>query len=72
LSFFAAMALTPSIMRAQKNPGFGSSPKDRDCSHGLLATCLTWLQAGRPNHHEGGLMSLEGPRVKPSRPGLLL
>src|SRR5262245_9473107 len=55
-------------MRAQKNPGFGSSPKDRDCSHGLLATCLTWLQAGRPNHHEGGLMSLEGPRVKPPRP----
>src|SRR5262249_839810 len=30
----------------------------------LLATCLTWLQAGRPNHHETGLMSPEAPRVK--------
>ena len=32
-------------------------------SHGLLATCLTWLQAGRPNHHEGPLMPpLNGSR----------
>ena len=56
----------------KKTRALARSPKDRDCSHGLLATCLTWLQAGRPNHHEAGLMSLEGPRVKPSRPGLLL
>src|SRR4029077_20735671 len=39
-----------------KKPGLWLPPKDRDCSHGLLATCLTWLQAGRPNHHVAGLM----------------
>ena len=70
LILFCRHGLTPSAscghkktrtLAAAKRPG--STPR---ASHGLLATCLTWLQAGRPNHHEGGLKSREGPRVKPS------
>jgi hypothetical protein len=38
-----------------KNPDFGCRQKTgiglKFASNGLLATCLTWLQAGRPNHH---------------------
>jgi hypothetical protein len=40
---------------AIKNPDFGCRQKtgigSKFASHGLLAICLTWLQAGRPNHH---------------------
>src|SRR6478609_7970957 len=60
------LALLLEFHAGTKNPDFGSSPKGRDCSHGLLATCLTWLQAGRPNHHVEGLMSPGQPRVKPA------
>jgi hypothetical protein len=58
------MAFTPSL-RAQKNPELGASPKTGIARTALLATCLTWLQAGRPNHHEAGLMSPRPARVKP-------
>ena len=39
----------------------------KTASHGLLATCLTWLQAGRPNHHEAHSSRFRAPPVKPSR-----
>jgi hypothetical protein len=32
---------------ANKKPGRGNLPKDRARIPGLLAICLTWLQAGR-------------------------
>ena len=34
-------------------------------ARGLLASCLRWLQAGRPNHHHGGL----DIRARPIRQG---
>src|SRR5262245_1976750 len=44
---------------AIKNPDFGCRQKtgigSKFASHGLLAICLTWLQAGRPNHHVAGI-----------------
>src|SRR5262245_16344868 len=61
---------------AIKNPDFGCRQKtgigSKFASHGLLAICLTWLQAGRPNHHVAGINVLAGPRrqarpVKPRR-----
>jgi hypothetical protein len=66
LSFFAAIGVTPrKFMRAQKSPGLGRVAKKTGIARtALLATCLTWLQAGRPNHHEAGLMSRGGARVK--------
>jgi hypothetical protein len=56
---------------AIKNPDFGCRQKTgiglKFASHGLLAICLTWLQAGRPNHHVAGFMSLRRHAVKPGR-----
>src|SRR5262249_8358931 len=34
-------------------------------SRDLLASCLTWLQAGRPNHHESFINQRAWLRVKP-------
>jgi hypothetical protein len=47
------------VTAAIKNPDFGCRQKtgigSKFASHGLLAICLTWLQAGRPNHHVAGI-----------------
>jgi len=32
-------------------------------ARGPLATYLTWLQAGRPNHHKGNFINPTSPRV---------
>src|SRR6476660_5776414 len=60
------LALLLEFHAGTKNPDFGSSPKGRDCPHRLFTDCLTWLQAGRPNHHVGGLKAAGEPRVKPA------
>src|SRR5262245_64527470 len=51
---------------AIKNPDSGCRQKtgigSKFASHGLLAICLTWLQAGRPNHHVAEINVLAGRR----------
>src|SRR5262245_9210099 len=68
LSFFAAMAFTPSDTGGHKTPGLWLLAK----RPGLLARPFSDLfnvAASRPaKSPRGGLMSLEGPRVKPPRP----
>src|SRR5262245_1622457 len=52
--------------RRNKKPGLWLRQKtgigSKFASHGLLAICLTWLQAGRPNHHVAEINVLAGPR----------
>jgi hypothetical protein len=58
---------------AIKNPDFGCRQKtgigSKVASHGLLAICLTWLQAGRPNHHVAGINVLARARRQARRRG---
>jgi hypothetical protein len=51
---------------ANKNPGSAARKAGRSkpgAQHGLLASFLTWLQAGRPNDHDSaGLAGLDPRR----------
>ena len=58
---------------ANRKPGPAAPPSlpgragDRVARAACLASCLTWLQAGRPNHHDrAGIGSGPGRRVKTS------
>src|SRR5690606_31975816 len=61
------------LAQAKRKPGRRSRRKYRArarFARGLLASCLTWLQAGRPNHHDlFGLIRLVRTIVKAEQPG---
>src|SRR5690606_28733580 len=70
VSRFAIGALLPVWPRQKENPAadLAKCRARARFARGLLASSLTWLQAGRPNHHDAFAIRLARTAVKVEPP----